>query len=248
MPKLDRYFIPEHVYFTLEGDTVVFMDLKADQYSMVVGPKTLAFNSLLSRTRDVVDRVISLDASALDADPPFRRDMILELLGNGLLTRCSVRASRPMPAHIPLPDTNLVEFCYDSDPETITARELCTFFVSAAVATWRITYQRIEAIVRSVEERNQHSRKCQKTFDLTHARRLVRIYNKLRAFVPRDYLCLYDSILLLEFLARNNCYPSWIFAVKLEPWAAHCWVQSGTVAFNQDSDDARAYLPIMVVP
>jgi hypothetical protein len=69
----------------------------------------------------------------------------------------------------------------------------------------------------------------------------------LRAFFPVKFLCLFDSLALIEFLSCYGLFPAWTFAVRIEPWAAHCWVQQGDYLFNEEIEEAEDYMPIMSV-
>jgi hypothetical protein len=75
---------------------------------------------------------------------------------------------------------------------------------------------------------------------------LVHVFLLLRPLYPRPYLCLFDSLGLLHFLAQFRHFPRWIFGVKLEPFAAHCWVQSGDTVLNDTVEVVRQYTPILV--
>ena len=81
--------------------------------------------------------------------------------------------------------------------------------------------------------------------DIDRSRELVDIFGRLRSLFPRRYLCLFDSLALIEFLARYDLFPSWIFGVRLEPWAAHCWVQEAGHIFNEELEEAAGYTPVM---
>lgn len=240
-----HYFIPDYVHFACEGDAAVFMNLRSDQYSMFLGAKACAFRSLLSRTKDSYDRVIALDDSEHVEDAELRRHVTHELLQNRLLIPYDGEVGAPIPLCIPLPERALLE-PQDAERPTIALRDVWQFIVSCLVARLRLTCASIEVTVRAVEHRNRNGR-SRSPFNPDEARRLLRIYNRLRPLIPKDFLCLYDSLSILEFLARYDCFPSWIFAVQLEPWTAHCWVQYETVAFNQDVDEARSYLPLVAV-
>ena len=58
---------------------------------------------------------------------------------------------------------------------------------------------------------------------------------------------LYDSLALLEYLARYGIYADWVFGVQTRPFAAHCWVQHGDIVFNDTVEHVSGYTPIMVV-
>jgi hypothetical protein len=76
---------------------------------------------------------------------------------------------------------------------------------------------------------------------------LVAVFTQLRPFYPRAYLCLYDSLALLEFLSRHHYYPLWTFGVKSDPFGAHCWVQWRDLVLNDAVARVRQYTPIMTV-
>lgn len=240
---MTQYHIPNHVHFVADGDAVIFMDLRSDQYSMMVGADARACNSVLRNFGDMTCRTIILDDSEIASGSSW--SVVSELLECGLLTTERQERTRPAPLQMPLPDRDLV--APDSQCRaTISSRDVCRFIHSSIIAKWRLTYAGIHETVQAVERRNMLRGSCD-GFDLDKARALVCIYNKLKRLAPIESKCLYDSLRLLEFLAKYNCFPSWVFAVQTDPWYAHCWVQHGDVAFNQDADSASAYVPIMSV-
>lgn len=74
-----------------------------------------------------------------------------------------------------------------------------------------------------------------------------------RFITARAYLfstkneCYYDSIALLEFLARRSIYPDWVFAVRGRPFAAHCWVQQGDLVLNDTLARVKTFTPILKI-
>lgn len=56
--------------------------------------------------------------------------------------------------------------------------------------------------------------------------------------------CLVRSALLMNFLGRMGLSADWVFGVRLWPFSAHCWVQSGDVCLNDDVERLVAYTPI----
>lgn len=85
------------------------------------------------------------------------------------------------------------------------------------------------------------------SFDFDAAATLVRQFNTLRPWFPRNYLCLFDSLALLELLARYHLFPSWVFGVHAEPFEAHCWVQQHDVVLNDTLARVERFAPIMAV-
>jgi hypothetical protein len=84
--------------------------------------------------------------------------------------------------------------------------------------------------------------------DIQDLRDLVCIFNTLRPFAYASaQACLLHSLSLIMFLRLYEIYPTWMFGVATEPFAAHSWVQSGEMLFNDSLERVKRYTPIMAV-
>jgi Transglutaminase-like superfamily len=122
-----------------------------------------------------------------------------------------------------------------------------SFFLSSARASRQLRDQRFESIVASVQARRRGDRDSGRAFDLERARSLASVFDRLRLFYSQPYLCLFDSLALIHFLARFGLYPDWVFGVQADPFEAHCWVQAGSVVLNDTVERVSAFTPIMCV-
>ncbi|WP_332772053.1 lasso peptide biosynthesis B2 protein [Phenylobacterium sp.] len=68
-----------------------------------------------------------------------------------------------------------------------------------------------------------------------------------RPWFPAKPICRLDALALCRFLRRAGHPADLVFGVKLEMFAAHCWVQCGERVLNEPHEIARRYAPIMVV-
>jgi hypothetical protein len=68
---------------------------------------------------------------------------------------------------------------------------------------------------------------------------------RLLPFAPN---CLRDSLALMEFMAKAGSQATLVFGVKLDPFAAHCWVQSGDMLLNDILDRVERFTPVRIVP
>jgi hypothetical protein len=118
------------------------------------------------------------------------------------------------------------------------------FFLSAAQADKQLGEQTFESAVAYVRARKAREAR---PFDLDRARALVEVFDRLRLFYPRPYLCLFDSLALIHFLARFELHPDWVFGVTADPFEAHCWVQAERVVLNDRIERVAAFTPIMCV-
>lgn len=84
--------------------------------------------------------------------------------------------------------------------------------------------------------------------DPVRTRELVERFVRARAYLfSIKNECYYDSLALLEFLARFAIYPDWVLAVRTRPFAAHCWVQQEGLVLNDTLARAKAFTPIVRV-
>lgn len=72
-------------------------------------------------------------------------------------------------------------------------------------------------------------------------------FQAARQFVPIPRNCLTDSIALLQWLARQGQAATLVFGVKLNPFAAHCWVQSGALLLNDHVEHVERFTPVRVI-
>jgi transglutaminase superfamily protein len=235
---VNGYFLPAHVYFCGRGDAFVFLDLKHDEYTMLNGHEALAFQTVVRKSSNSLDLALS-DLSMWDAR------VLEQLLGDDLLTRDRTLGKDIRPTAVSLPDRMLFDTSTDGHA-AVRLSDIMTFIVSTLIAFARLKFFSIESTVAAVRRRKRraYASGCE---DLDEIRRLVSIFNRLRSHFPSDYLCLFDSLALVEFLAHHDIYPSWTFAVQFEPWSAHCWVHAGNVALNEDLEHIETYVPILEV-
>lgn len=59
--------------------------------------------------------------------------------------------------------------------------------------------------------------------------------------------CVRSSVALVKFLRRRGYEASLFIGVRLRPFRAHAWVQSGDTVFNDELDDVLPFTPILVV-
>lgn len=229
---MDDVFLPPHVYCCQRGDAFVFLDLKQDEYTLIMGD---AAATLAELTIDA-----GSTASARRSLEPLQ-----ELIRAGLLTTDPkagriFTATRSTLAIQPLLDSEIT-----SRPK-VKLSHVYNFIAACTTAAVRLRWSRIQNTVSAVATRKARHASRQRV-DLDEARKLAAIFHRLRALFPFNYLCLFDSLALVEFMARHDMFPDWVFGVKLEPWGAHCWIQHQEFTFNETVEEAADYTPIMVI-
>nr|WP_240903398.1 lasso peptide biosynthesis B2 protein [Caulobacter sp. 602-2] len=72
-------------------------------------------------------------------------------------------------------------------------------------------------------------------------------YAALRPWAPFGGACLQRSYMMLIYLRSLGLDADWVIGVRTWPFAAHCWLQAGDVALDDDHERLAAYTPLMVV-
>ena len=76
---------------------------------------------------------------------------------------------------------------------------------------------------------------------------LLAEFDALRPLFPRNYLCTFDSLALLHFLATHGILVDWVFGVRADPFCAHCWLQKEDTVLNDTVEHVSTFDPIMCV-
>lgn len=238
----DELYLAEQVYICVSEGHCVFLDLKQDKYSAVLFEKS--------------EREALVAAPAAQARQTLKHRLTQDseaLLKAGLLTR-NAGAGRPIEASVVAPahahifgldDQRAFGLTGEAARDLhITTKELFDFFWASWKASRALKQRHIAHIVEAVRRRKQAHRG---EIDLEKLRRLTAVYRRLRPWYPRKYLCLYDALALVEFLACAHIFPLWVFAVQAQPFGAHCWVQSEQLLLNEGSEYAGQFTPIMAI-
>jgi hypothetical protein len=237
-----RYALADHVFVCLNGEHLVILDLKEDRYWALEAAQTAGLGALV----DGWPVRASDGAQSADSPSPETTAAIEVLLGRGLLAQGIPPGKEATPVTAIVPMSELVS---ESDPSAGSrSGSWLTFFTASAFAKFTLRTWPFERVIQRVRRRKKLLGPSAKPLDAERARKLVEAFARYRVFLfsSKDE-CLYDSLALLEFLARYGIYPDWVFGVQTRPFAAHCWVQHGDIVFNDTVEHVIGYTPIMVV-
>ena len=134
------------------------------------------------------------------------------------------------------------------DRSRIDFRDVLNFVSAWAATTLMLKSLPLEYVVNRVRARKIRNQNDHGSFEVQEAHRLMTAYFILRPnfFSDRD-ACLRDSLTFVEFFARYGMYPTWMFGVRVQPFAAHSWVQEGDMVLNDYLPRICGFTPIMAV-
>ncbi|MBV1686399.1 lasso peptide biosynthesis B2 protein [Novosphingobium sp. G106] len=125
------------------------------------------------------------------------------------------------------------------------------------VETWRALWLQIAAIGRLKAlgfERTLHwathhgaGKKSAQNGRERDGETVIRAHRWARSNLPFKGVCLPASLALSRALGQAGTNYALVVGVKLNPFAAHCWVQAGDMVLNDDLETIRAFTPIRVV-
>jgi hypothetical protein len=202
------------------GGELVFLDLSRDKYLALRGGDRAAFERLR-------------DGEQNDSDAMTR------LVGTSLIRRCDGAGDlRPAATAVPVRD-----LAAHAD----ASFSLATSFRAALALRWARRAMRPRAIAATVERLRKTKRELAVA---GHEAAIVDIalrYAACRWLIPVQTRCLVDALALDHILLSRRLACSLVFGVRLDPFAAHCWLQTPETILTGTSAEALNYTPILVV-
>lgn len=212
------------VGYGLVGDRAVFLDLRRDRY-LALDPQV-----------DAHFRQLRAANEPLLPDGP-EGDL---LLATGLFRTASLRG-RLSPTQASAPRQSLLD-------ETPHPRAGWIAPVRAWAALKRaralLATTPIHTVVDAIRERRFAD---PPVGDATFAEEQARLFHAARALVPVERSCLADALALLDWLGDEAGHAVLVFGVRMEPFGAHCWLQTERLLLTDAHDTIGNFVPVMAV-
>lgn len=214
------YHLPSHVSFGFVGGGAVLLDIEADRYLMLRGAEAGALAALGTS-----------GAPRSGADPALDR-----LTARGLLAKGPGAAV--LPISVPAPTASALELA--GKAERASALEIGRYRAGASL---RLRFQGIGATVarwRALKARHLRGRADR----ATDPGAMARGYAAARVQLPWRRLCVPDSLALARFLWKRDVDCDVLFGVRIDPFAAHAWVQKGELLLSDNINAVADYKPV----
>jgi hypothetical protein len=224
-----QYFLAEQVYFCTTAHGAVFLDLREDKY---FGVDAHLLNALREQAPLACEEA---------------RQLAVQLLERAVITLDRNQGKDMSPVRVE-PAQQVLFDIDDETPVVIRPHHVARFLAASATAALRLKSRRLQQTLHEIRLRKQRNAQRAPAFDVERVRQLIRIYRFLCPLVygARDR-CLFDSCVVVEFLAAYLLFPTWVFGVSTAPFMAHCWVQHSGYLLNDNPMRVSCYTPIMAV-
>lgn len=214
------YHLPAHCSFAGLGPRVVFLDLQRDRYFLLRGNEASAVLEGCAG-RGSIERLIARDL--LRPGPGAAVCAVSAIAPtSGALESCDVDGGLPL--------AELVYFRAEA-------------WLSLRLAGLQATFNRL----RWHQRRLDRAGWCEAAGadkERAAAGRLARGFARTRIFVPAARLCVPDSIALARSLWRRGIDADLYFGVRLDPFAAHCWLQHRDLLLTDPLNFVADYTPV----
>ena len=233
------YQLTEDCYVCLADDRLIFSDTREDRYRCLSKANTqLALRLFGFQGADLTP----VNTGHVAAQRQTQQ-LLQALREKDLLARRGVHGKPFTPLSIPMPTSSLAS-CSPPAFSFQHLRHLKAFFQASFAASAKFHLYSLRQTVRGVESRRLRSRQKHPQ-DIHAMQRLAATFHHVRPLYPKNYICRFDSLALIEFLAHYRQFPRWVFGVKGEPFGAHCWVQEDEFLLNDSVAYVRQFTPIM---
>ncbi|OYW46410.1 MAG: hypothetical protein B7Z33_03210 [Sphingomonadales bacterium 12-68-11] len=212
------------VGYGLVGDRAVFLDLRRDRYFSLDPSCEHAFQEL----REAPEPVLSAG--------PHRE----ALLATGLFRASALRV-RLAAADPARPTLSLLD---ETARAGLRLRAAWRAWRAVKRARRRLTTVPIAQIARDIREARYA---VPPQGDASVAEDAARSFVGARAIVPVERGCLLDSLALIDWLGEDAGHAQLVFGVSLDPFRAHCWLQTERLLLTDAHDTVGTFVPVLSV-
>ncbi|MDC7675522.1 lasso peptide biosynthesis B2 protein [Asticcacaulis machinosus] len=221
------YALAPDVSFCLDGEQVIFLDLRRDRY---IGTSPDMGHSFYRY---------------LKGDNPD--DNVSRLVSNGLLVEAA-RPERPGPVFYEAPDISLSDQGLKN--RRLSPADVGQIGLSLVVqsqTSWRLRHASLHQAISYLQQKKRSRQGGLSATGGERLIRLVRAYNLTRRLRATQDRCLWWSFALADLLLTHRLDCHLILAVQTKPFAAHAWVQHRHLVLNDSLDNVKPYTPILVI-
>ena len=233
------YFLSKDCFVCKTQDYWIILSASRDKYLCVTHADLRSIGRRLHGWRDQSDVVENFPQFGAEADA-----LIASLTSNGVITSNLTDGKPFAESECAVHDTAMENF-HSNAPIKHPLFSVTHFFLACARVDWQLRTKQFSRALARIERRRLRAPSSAVVHNVGHASRLIGAFRSLRPLYPRPYLCLFDSLALLEFLASYGFLPRVVFGVIADPFQAHCWLQQGNVVLNDDLERVGKYKPIL---
>lgn len=235
------YFLAKDCFVCNTQDYWIILSASRDKYLCVTHADLTSISRRLHGWRDQCGAGENFPQFGIEADT-----LIASLMCSGIITSNPSDGKPFAESECPMCE-RAMQILGPNTPVRHALFCVARFFFACARVDWHLRTKQLSRALARIERRRLRVQSPAAIHNSTYGSKLISEFRDLRPFYPRPYLCLFDSLALLEFLASYRSFPRVVFGVIADPFQAHCWLQEGNVVLNDDLERVRKYRPILSV-
>ena len=240
--RVMNYALASHIHACATEAGVVVLDARRGKYSLVPGGRARSLEGVVQGWPalplvEAVSEGRSAPSSLLDS-----------LVSGGIVTPVidSPRICRR--TALPAASEAILDALAAREMPEIHARDVVAFFLSVMYASVMLKCRPFEALLLNLRQRKECHKKDITMPSIARIRECIKVFAWLRPFAyAESEACLFDSVALTDFLFRHGVLADFFVGVRIQPFAAHSWVQVQGFALNDLPEYLAAYTPILTV-
>lgn len=234
-----RYEFSQHIRFCNCDSGVVLLDLKSARYLGISRSDALNVATFVPSLREKFGR------ETIEPELVAPGKILEELLSLNYITDVN-SPDPPREAQLPTLTESAFNLATKSRPQ-IGSRHLLQYTQSFVTTVALLRFSTLEGIYKRYKRARQFfPSRSSSSPDIV--RDMVNIHFHLSPFFySAKNRCLFDSLVLYNFLLCNSIPGTWVVGVKTRPFSAHSWVQYEHIVLNDTSDHCRIFNPILAV-
>jgi len=235
-----RVWLSRHIHVCQLDARFIVLNVARDEYLSIEGAAAACLAEWVRAWVRAQDRPGAADDSRFEAQ-------IGQLLAQGVLTR-SVAEAREKPPILygPSRADRALDGNYSSSIR-LRPNHVLIFLWSLLSTAFALRFRPLQSTLSALAVRRipaANAREC----SIERAGDLIAIFRRLRSVTFATHRrCLLHAITLTKFLAHFGIQASFVMGVKVEPWAAHSWVELGDYVLDGTPEQARFYHRILVI-
>jgi hypothetical protein len=240
---MQKYYLAQDVHLCTIDDGAVLLDLLSNKY-FALDPEDMP---TLEQCVDGLPDLLQRTSIGPYTDHSRSQSMIDNLVDRGLLT--SSRAYGRSAVSLDLISTQ----AFSAGQRREVRLEIRgTHVINFIAAFTYIAINLRRARLKKIIDRFRNVKTCpgylQSRGSSKEVLELLLIFRRLRTFAYTAVNeCLFDSLVLAEFLHRFCKAPTLIIGVKTKPFLAHAWVQVEECVLDDTVEHVQTLTPILIV-
>lgn len=214
-----------HVSSCLVGGRLIFLDVKRNRYFMA---------------SERAGAALLFPQFAADGTTT-NRNLLANLVTGGVLVESEGAGTFQAPA-VDIPEKSALD--------TVIMPTNSADVAKAIISRWRasrlLKRHRLHQILENIQQRRRHLPTTTDATRMAVEDNIVSGFQNARRFIKFKDRCLPNSIAMALRLQARGVDGRIVFGVKVNPFEAHCWVQT-TRLLNDTADHARLFTPILAI-